>query len=74
MSIDKYSEYLGTQSIQTEKIGETDWSFIYIEVLPYTNINLTFYKNRVFTNALNNEINSAQAFHDLVNVSVVTEE
>ena len=74
LSIDEYSEYLGTQSIQTEEIRGTNWSYIYIEVLPYTNINLTFYKNQAFMNALNDAINSAQAFHDLVNVSVVTEE
>lgn len=78
LSIDDYSEYLGTQEIQKEVVEGINWSYINIEVLPYANINLTFYKNEAFMTALNNtgdgnKIDSAEAFHNLVNVSVVKE-
>lgn len=79
LSIDRYSEYYrAAESVTKTEENGVEWSSMKIEVLPYANINITFYKNEAFIAALNNEgegnkIASADAFHNLVQVSIVTE-
>ena len=83
LSLDRYNEYYKeAMSIQGSYGSETDgngvyWDYIKIKILPYANINLTFYKNEEFINAVNagnGEINSKEAFHNLVKVELDTDE
>ena len=82
LSIDRYNEYYlkamndsdATASYGTENIDGVTWSYLKLKVLPYTNINIAFYKTEKFNQNLtdNGEINSEEAFKKLVITEIVT--
>ena len=76
LGLDKYSEYYDSDKISTKKENNITWKMMNIEVLPYTSINLTFYKKEAFINALGDggDINSADDFRNLVQVTIVTQD
>lgn len=82
LSLDQYNEYYkeamkNSVSFGNEIIDGNEWKYIKIKVLPYANMNLTFFKNEKFMKALNGEnptVTSKEAFHNLVKVELSTEE
>ena len=81
LSIDRYNEYYLTAIKTTGNFyTETDssnilWSCLKIEVLPYTNLNIAFYRTENFNKNLNENgaINSKEEFINLVKTELVTE-
>lgn len=77
LSLDQYSEYFDENNIKTTEDDDgITWKTTNIEVLPYTNVNMTFYKNEAFIENLSDagSINSADTFRNLVQVTIVSEE
>ena len=81
LSIDRYNEYYlnaikSTGNFYTE-IDSSNilWSCLKIEVLPYTNLNIAFYRTENFNKNLNENgaINSKEEFINLVKTELVTE-
>lgn len=80
LSIDQYNEYYlnakKTAGNYYEEVSDNiSWSCLKIEVLPYTNINIAFYKTENFNANLNanGAIDTKEAFINLVKTELVTE-
>ena len=84
LSIDRFNEYYlkaidaedTTARYGTEQDSNNTWSYLILQVLPYSNINISFYKTDKFNINLSADgaINSQDAFKNLVITEIVTEE